>query len=152
LSKNQGKQFEEDLMKSCKKQNIFYDRIKDTFIPPDLRDRVFVSKNKFDNYIFKDGWLFPLELKSSGQKSISFDEKIIKQHQIDSLYEATKYNDQIIPGFLFNFREYVNQTYFVYILDFLEYKNSTGRKSISLEVCSQKGLQVHSKILLQQYD
>lgn len=152
MSKSEGKQFEEDLMKSCVKQKIFYDRIKDTFIPPDLRNRIFVSKNKYDNYIFKSGWLFPCELKSTGQKSISFDEKIIKQHQIDSLYEATKYDDQIISGFLFNFRNYDNQTYFVHILDFLEYKNSTTKKSISLDVCKEKGIQVQNKIKVKHYE
>ena len=133
-------------MKSCAKQKVFFDRIKDTFIPPDLRNRVFVTKNKYDNYIFKDGWLFPCELKSTKQKSVSFDEKIIKQHQIDSLLEASTYNEAICPGFIFNFRSYKNQTYFVHILDFLEFKDSTTKKSISLDVCSEIGIKINNQI------
>lgn len=143
---NPGKQFELDLEKSCVKQNIFFDRIKDVFIPPELRDKIRVPKNKFDNYIFKNGWLFPCELKSTGQKSISFDEKIIKEHQIDNLYKTTQYNDQIISGFIMNFRNYDNQTYFIHILDFIEFKNSTDKKSISLDVCSKVGTKINNQI------
>lgn len=143
---NPGKDFEADLEKSCIKQHVFYDRIKDVFIPPDLRSKIFVTKNKYDNYLFKDGWLFSCELKSSGQKSVSFDEKIIKQHQIDNLLKATTYNENIISGFIFNFRSYSNQTYFVHILDFLEFKNSTDRKSISLDICSEIGVRINNQI------
>lgn len=143
---NPGKVFEAHIEKSCTKQNIFFDRIKDVYIPPDLRTKIRVPRNKYDCYLFKDGWLFPCELKSSGQKSISFDEKIIKQHQIDSLLKATTYDDNIIPGFLFNFREYGNQTFFVHILDFIKFKDNTDKKSISLDVCSKIGLEINSEL------
>ncbi len=151
---NEGKMFEEDVEQSCKDQKLFYYRIKDTFIPPDLRTRVRVTKNKYDSFIYRKPNLFPIEFKSTKDKKFSFSESIIKQHQIDSLQEAVTY-DGLIAGFIFNFRVEGNPTYFVHIDDFLKYKHiaenqikehtykaKVNKASISLDICKEIGIEV----------
>lgn len=153
LTKNVGKIFEEDLKKSANEQGIFFYRIKDVnpmFLKPNTR----VSKNDFDSFIYKKPNLFPIEFKSTGSKSISFDDKIIKKHQIEALEEASKY-DGLIAGFIFNFREYDNFTVFVHIKDFLEikylseskisehrYKSKLNKSSIGLDICKEVGIEI----------
>jgi penicillin-binding protein-related factor A (putative recombinase) len=153
LSKNTGKVFEEDLKKSADEQGIFFYRIKDVnpmFLKPNTR----VSKNDFDSFIYKKPNLFPIEFKSSGQRSISFDDKIIKQHQITALKEAVEF-EGLIAGFIFNFREYDNFTVFVHIKDFLEiqylsqskisehrFKSKLNKSSIGLDVCKEVGIEI----------
>jgi penicillin-binding protein-related factor A (putative recombinase) len=155
LSKNTGKNFEEELKTSAAEQGVFFYRIKDVnpmFLKPNTR----VSKNDFDSFIYKKPNLFPVELKSSGQRSISFDEKIIKQHQIGALKEAVEY-DGLIAGFIFNFREYDNFTCFVHINDFLEiqelsqkqinkhrFKSKLNKSSIGLDICKEVGIEIHN--------
>jgi penicillin-binding protein-related factor A (putative recombinase) len=149
MAKSEGKQFETDVENSCKSQKIFYHRIKDVSIPPDLRTRIKVGQNKYDSLIFYNGILFPIEFKSTGQKSISFDPKIIKPHQITNLQEAMQFED-VVSGFIFNFREYDNYTCFIHINDFIAYKNvaeglvkehtyknKINKSSISLDVCKE---------------
>lgn len=154
MTKNPGKVFEEDLKNSADEQHTFFYRIKD--VPPImLKPKVSVSKNDFDSFIYKKPNLFPVELKSTQSKSISFSESIIKQHQIEALHNSSKY-DGLISGFIFNFREYDNQTYFVEINDFLLYKKcaeegvceieyaKVNKSSIPLEVCEQIGEPIHN--------
>lgn len=154
MAKNPGKLFEEDLKKSADEQGIFFYRIKD--VPPNLLKRnARVSKNDYDSFIYKKPNLLPIELKSTQAKSVSFSESIIKQHQIDALHKASTY-DGLISGFIFNFREYDNKTYFVHIEDFLKYKNcaengvcdieyvKVNKSSIPLEVCEQIGEYIYN--------
>ncbi|MGM7720704.1 Holliday junction resolvase RecU [Metabacillus sp. Hm71] len=152
---NPGKIFEQDIETSCSEQNIFYYRIKDTFIPMELRKRVKVTKNDYDSFVYKYPNLFPIEFKSTQNKSFSFDEKIIKKHQIEALEKAATY-DGLIAGFIFNFREYDNKTLFVHIEDFIKYKKcaeegicemeyvKVNKSSIPLEVCEQIGEPIHN--------
>jgi penicillin-binding protein-related factor A (putative recombinase) len=153
LVKNPGKEFEEQLKQSAKDQNIFFYRIKDVnplFLKPNAK----VSQNNFDSFIYKKPNLFPVELKSTAQKSISFEEKIIKKHQIQALKEADEY-DGLIAGFIFNFREYDNFTVFIHIKDFLEiqylsqkqisehrFKNKLNKSSIGLDICKEVGIEI----------
>ncbi|MCP1356801.1 Holliday junction resolvase RecU [Aneurinibacillus migulanus] len=155
MSTKQGKLFEADIEQSCKEQKVFYHRIKDIFIPVALRQKVQVPINKYDSIIFYNGYLFPIEFKSTKQKSISFSPKIIKTHQIQYLKEATEY-EKTIPGFIFNFRiENNNSTYFIHIDEFIAYKNATegndtkityqskiNKSSIPLDICREIGVEV----------
>ncbi|MGM9988304.1 MAG: hypothetical protein ACI35O_13900 [Bacillaceae bacterium] len=123
-------------------------------LPPDLRTRVKLPQNKYDCLIYTKGHLFPIEMKSTKSKSISFSESIIKQNQIDNLVEANKY-EGVIPGFLFNFRlEDKHRTFFVHIEDFEKiryisqneldhtYKGRINKSSISFSVCEEVGIEV----------
>ncbi|MDL5612268.1 hypothetical protein [Bacillus halotolerans] len=149
---NQGKVFEANIEKSAADQKLFFYRIKDVN-PMFLKRGVAVSKNKYDCFLHFNGYLFPFELKSTKNKSISFSEKIIKGQQIKHLKEASQYPN-IIPGFLFQFREPENKVYFVHINDFLEYKNiaekqvehtyknKVNKSSIPIAICEEIGTEV----------
>lgn len=155
MTKNPGKEFEEQLRISANEQGIYFYRIKD--VPTImLKANSKVSQNDFDSFIYKKPNLFPIELKSTANKSISFQEKIIKKHQIEALEDAAKY-DGIIAGFIFNFREYDNFTVFVHIKDFLEIKYISENKlsehrfesklnesSIGLDICKEVGIEVRN--------
>ncbi|WP_411735060.1 Holliday junction resolvase RecU [Paenibacillus sp. M2] len=156
MATNQGRIFEEDFQKSAAqgKEKIFFTRIKDTFIPPDLRNRVRITRNDYDCMMFAENHLFTLELKSTKLKSISFDESIIKQHQIDKLAEANAY-EGVISGFIMNFREPENKVYFIHIEEFLKYqniaqnqikehtyRNKVNKSSISLAICAEIGIEI----------
>ncbi|MCY8810971.1 hypothetical protein MOE15_21320 [Bacillus atrophaeus] len=149
---NQGKVFETNIEKSAIDQKLFFYRIKDVN-PMFLKRGAAVSKNKYDCFLFFKGYLFPLELKSTKDKSIAFREEIIKAQQIKHLKEATQYPN-IIPGFLFQFREPENKVYFVHIDDFLTYKNiaekqlehtyknKVNKSSIPIAICEEIGTEV----------
>lgn len=153
---NSGKRFEMDLAISCKESKIFFHKIKDIHIPFNLRSRIAVPKNEYDCFVFYRSCLFSLELKSTKQKSISFDEKIIKNHQIENLKKASEYNG-VVAGFLFNFRSYGNKTYFVEINDFAQYKeiaennldhqyqSRVNKSSISLDICEEIGFELKNE-------
>lgn len=153
MTKNQGKIFEEDLRISCHEQGIYFYRIKD--VPTImLKSNAKISQNDFDSFIYKKPNLFPVELKSTKAKSISFDNKIIKKHQIEALKEAFEY-DGIIAGFIFNFRSYDNYTAFVPIEKFLEikrlsenqikdhtYQSKLNKSSINLGTVKEIGIEI----------
>ena len=153
MAKNPGKEFEEALKQSAKDQGIFFYRIKD--VPTMmLKQGAKTSQNNFDSFIYKKPNLFPVELKSTAQKSISFEEKIIKKHQIQALEDAAKY-DGVVAGFIFNFRKYDNFTAFIHIKDFLEiqylsqnqisehrFKSKLNKSSIGLDICKEVGIEI----------
>lgn len=152
---SEGKNFEEQLKTSANEQNIYFYRIKD--VPPlMLKPNAKVSQNDFDSFVYRKPNLFPIELKSTKAKSISFQEKIIKKHQIQALEDAAKY-DGIIAGFIFNFRSYDNFTVFLHIKNFLEikylseneisehrFKSKLNKSSIGLDICKEVGIEIHN--------
>jgi len=151
----QGKEFEAAVETSCSEQGIFYFRVRDVNLPPDVRMRVKLPQNRYDCLVYYKDHLFPLELKSTQSKSLSFSESIVKKHQIDNLKQATEY-DGVIPGFLINFREEGNRTFFVHIDKYLEYKNiaenqlehtyksKINKSSIPVSICEEIGTEVVS--------
>lgn len=161
-TKNYGKLFEKDIELSCKEQSIFYFRVRDVNLPPSIRMKVKIPKNKFDCLIYYKDHLFPIEMKSTKNKSISLKENVIKQHQIDNLKESIQY-DGVIAGFLFNFREPESKTYFVHINDFISYKNiaenhlkntyknKVNKSSISIGICQEIGIEVKSVLKRTRY-
>ncbi len=153
MTKNPGKEFEQQFKDAANEQGLYFYRIKDVN-PMFLKKNARVSKNDFDSFMYKKPYLFALEFKSTGQKSISFSEKIIKKHQIEALEEASKY-EGIIAGFIFNFRESDNYTCFIPIERFLEYKHiaeneindhtyksKLNKSSIPIGICREIGFEV----------
>ncbi|WP_144626240.1 Holliday junction resolvase RecU [Bacillus altitudinis] len=152
LSTNLGKVFEANIQQSAKDQGLFFYRIKDVN-PMAIKRNFGVSKNNYDCILFAKGFLFPLELKSTKSKSISFSESMIKAQQIKHLEAASKY-EGVVPGFLFNFREPDNRVFFVHIKDFLKYKNiaenqlehtyisKVNKSSIPIGICEEIGTEV----------
>lgn len=131
-------------------------------LPPDVRMRVKLPQNKYDSLLYYKDHLFPIEMKSTKAKSISFAESMIKQHQIENLKEANTY-EGAIPGFLFNFREDVPRTFFIHIDDLIKvkhisenelphtYKGRINKSSISMSICEEIGIEVKSVKKVKRY-
>ena len=155
----QGKQFEKDIATSCEKQSIYLLRLRDIYIPPELRHLIDVPRNKYDYLLYHDTILMPLELKSSQAKSVPFG--MIEEHQINALAKADTYHG-VYPGFIFNFRN-ANRTYYVHIRDFLNYqsvaagetpspyKHSHNQKSIPMDICAEVGIEINCQKLKVHY-
>lgn len=141
--KNKGKIFEDSFKKSVDNCGYYYHRIKDSAQSFGNQNNGlrFSSKNPYDCIVFAKRYLFTLELKSTKGTSLSFwredfeikDKKqtyLIHKHQIKGLEKADTYAD-IVSGFIINFRETTDKTYFWHIKDFLEFSNTTIKKSFN---------------------
>ena len=123
MSKNQGKIFETDLVKSMP-DYVWHLRIPDaaqSFIPNSaLR---FSLKNPFDFLVWNPNTLtlYALELKTVQGKSISFERnknesKLIHYHQIEGLTKISSF-EGIVAGFVIEFR-ILAKTVFIEISEF----------------------------------
>lgn len=150
--KNEGKRFEEDFRNSIP-DNVFCYRIKDS------SNFQQTTKNMCDFIIFESPYLFLLELKSTKSNQFSTDEKIIKQHQIDSLYEAHMKHLFVYGGFILNYRgrelktkTVLPETYFIPINKMREvyYKEKSIHKDLAREI----GIEIpyRKKITRYEYD
>lgn len=73
--------------------------------------------------------LYCLEQKSS--KGTSIPLSMIRQNQIDELTEASKH--YLVAGFLINFRNKNNDTYFIEIDDFNNMLSDLNKKSFNIK-------------------
>lgn len=142
--KNSGKIFEEDFKKSISSE-VLYIRLPD---PPQAfvqaKTTRFSAKNPCDCFMFdtKNQILYALELKTTKQKSISFEsvseiddkkKRMIHKHQIVGLIEFQKYKN-VNGGFIFNFRDEKNNkqiTYYQNINNFLKMTNKLQKFSFN---------------------
>lgn len=159
---NHGGRFQEDIQNSAANQNVWFMRIKDVNIPFKYRAFIKVPRNEYDSLLFYNNHLICVELKSTQAKSVSFAEEIIRPHQIENLHKASQY-DGVIAGFLMNFREYDNQTFFIPIDRFIKFKNiaenqldhtyksKVNKASISLDICKEIGFEIFNKKLQVRY-
>jgi recombination protein U len=153
LAKGTGKLFEEEVQTSCKEQKIWFFRVRDVN-PMALKPKFKTPENPYDALIYRDGYLFPSELKSTKGKSLPF--KNIKDHQIESLVSSNTYDDKIIPGFIINFSD-LGKSFFLHINDFMEYLEhakdkqksckgfSVNDKSLTLDYCEGIGIEIRGQ-------
>lgn len=134
--KNEGKKFEEDFRNSIP-DNVFCYRIKDS------SNFHQTTKNMCDFIIFESPYLLLLELKSTKANQFSTDEKIIKQHQVDSLYDAHMKHLFVKSGFVLNYRgrelktkTVLPETYFIPIHEMRKvyYKEKSVHKDLAREI------------------
>jgi penicillin-binding protein-related factor A (putative recombinase) len=156
LVKGTGKLFEEEFQTSCKEQKIWFFRVRDVN-PMALKSNFKTPENPYDCLFYKEGYLFPSELKSTKGKSLPF--KNIKNHQIESLISSNTYDDRIIPGFIINFSD-LERSFFLHINDFMDYfehaqneqkfcrDRKVNDKSVSLDFCEGVGIEIagHKKV------
>ena len=142
MSKNSGKQFEQDFSSSIPSY-CFVHRLRDSAQSyNNSKNTRFTWDNECDFFVF-DGnnhLFYAIECKSTKYKSMSFqtdindkNAKMIKLHQIESLTDMSKY-DGIIAGFLLNFRDEKNnsqRTYFQNIIDFNRMIKEINKVSIN---------------------
>lgn len=130
---SKGKNFENEFKQSCVEQNIFIHRIKDSQIT--YKTEYNVSENPYDFIAFTNSTLFLIECKCTNLSALTVarnkeeKNKMIKKHQIDSLWKDSRYNN-VIGAFLIDFKT-SNNTYLLSIDDFFEWYNNTDKKSIS---------------------
>ena len=134
ISKNIGKVLEHNWKNSIS-DDVFYYR------PPDSAQSFgsnqnlrFSAKSPCDCFMFNGDFLYTLELKSVGTKSISFERKksdkgVIHKHQIDNLKNFSTYKN-IVSGFIFDFR-LSDKTYFCSINDFIIMINNLDKNSFN---------------------
>lgn len=154
---NSGKIFEEDFKNSLP-SFCLYHRLKD---PPQSfskskNDLRFSWKNPCDVMVFdtKNKIFYTLELKTTKNKSISFEDinikgtqsnKMIHKHQIESLIEFNKY-ENVESGFVFNFRNELTglqNTYYQNINNFIKMTSEINKKSFN-----EKDLLNYSPIII----
>lgn len=162
--KNAGKIFEEDIKNSIDKSRSLIIRIPD---PPQSftkrADTAFSVKNPCDFIVFdsKTRILFPMELKSTKFKSMSFESKdekdtskMIKLHQIEGLLKYSKIN-YVIPCFILNFRDEKNKmqrTYCAPINNFVDMMEKLGKKSFNeIDLINNGVLKVFGEIKRTRY-
>lgn len=162
--KNAGKIFEEDIKNSIDKSRSLIIRIPD---PPQSftkrADTAFSVKNPCDFIVFdsKTRILFPMELKSTKFKSMSFESKdekdtskMIKLHQIEGLLKYSKI-DYVIPCFILNFRDEENKmqrTYCITINNFVDMIEKLEKKSFNeIDLINNGVLKVFGEIKRTRY-
>jgi len=137
--KDYGKLFESAIKKSGDEAfSIYIYRIKDSgsaFNPNQDSGLRFTSSNDYDFMVYEKPNFFPMELKSCGQTSISFQRKdkkkgkMIKWHQIEGLKKASLV-DGVFAGLLMEFRKY-GHTYWLNIEDFIRFMDTSTKGSIN---------------------
>ena len=141
--KNEGKKFEEDLIKSLP-SHVFRLRLNDGGGWSDGENTRFTPSNICDFIIGYRGKHLLLELKSHKGKSIPFS--CLKQ--LPKL--ASIEYDDTIPLFAFNFRT-LQETYLIPVLPLSIWMDNTDRKSVPVEVAEMLGIQVSAHLVRVRY-
>lgn len=97
----------------------------------------FASSNICDYIMLhnKTRTLYLLEMKSTKSSSIPYS--MIRENQIKELTESSKYN--LVAGFIFNYREKENATYFMFIDDFNNMTSQISKKSFNINDLEKYG-------------
>lgn len=152
MPQNEGKKFEKLIRDNALNQGFYYLRLQDNLkFGGEVKGARFSQKSPYDSLLFATPYLLCLELKSTGNTSLSFGSKNscnIKEHQIKELLKAANYNN-IIPGFLIQFRARETKltkreevVFFIHIKDFLSFIENSNKKSISFDDCAAIGIEV----------
>lgn len=131
IAKNPGKLFESDFKVSAPDTCWIY-RLRDNAASfGNGNNTRFASSNICDYICFDDltQTLFLWELKSTSNTSISLS--MIRDNQIKSLQEASKHN--LVAGFICNFRNNNNDTFFIEISDFMDMMKNINKKSFNIK-------------------
>lgn len=131
MPKNKGKVFEEDIKSSIPSTCWIY-RLRDNASSfSNGTNTRFTSSNICDYILFDDlsKTLFLLELKSTKNTSIPLC--MIRKNQIKGLQEAGQHN--LVAGFLFNFRNEKNDTFFMDINSFINMAGRAGKMSFNIK-------------------
>ncbi len=131
MPKNAGKIFEEDIKKSIPSTCWIY-RLRDNASSFSNGTNTRFTSSNICDYIMLDDLsktLFLFELKSTKNTSMPLD--MIRGNQIKGLQEARQHN--LVAGFLFNFRNVDNDTFFMDINNFTAMSRSTEKKSFNIK-------------------
>lgn len=131
IAVNEGKRFEQNWKSSVEElDNLWIYRLKDNAASFSGGSNTrFASHNMCDFIMFDDDsrTLYAIELKST--KSASITLSMIRDNQIEELTKASKHN--LVAGFLINFRNNSNDTYFIEMCDFNKMVSEVNKKSFN---------------------
>lgn len=86
--------------------------------------------------------MYLLELKSTQGTSIPLS--MIRDNQIKSLQEAGKHN--LVSGFMCNFRNENNDTFFIKISDFINMMDNINKKSFNInDLLNNNAIRIENK-------
>ena len=157
ISRHPGKVFESQFVKSIPNEYCWHKRLNDNAASWNNGTNTrFASTNECDFLLYdcRSRTLSAVELKST-QSSLTFwrkdfesDEKKhkfnIKKNQILGLQKWNQY--PINCGFIFNFRNKNNDTYYVAVQDFLNYTNNLKKKSINInDILQMNPIKIENK-------
>lgn len=131
IIQNEGKKFEADLKSSIPDTCWLY-RLRDNASSfANGTNTRFTSTNICDYILFDDitKTMFLIECKSTKRTSISLS--MIRDNQIKGLKDAG--NHMLVAGFLINFRNDKNDTYFISINNFSDMINDIKKKSFNIK-------------------
>lgn len=142
----EGKIFEKQFKKSCRKQSIFCQRLRDNpAVFTKTKQTKYTHKQPYDFLIFKidnqglKGNLICVELKNTKQDAITIQlieeepDKMIHAHQIKGLCEACEYKG-VYAGFLLNYqRDKGDITIYLDVKNLLNFVEKTGKRSLSIK-------------------
>lgn len=137
---NFGKIFEVQVLSSIPSY-MYKMRIKDTVM------RFKGDTNPCDIIVFYNGRLIMLELKSTQNTSLPFDN--IHFHQFQDL-EIAKKVEGIHAGFLIEMRKY-KETYYLDIDKALDYVKNSGRKSFAISFLRENAIRVEQTLKRTRY-
>lgn len=135
---NNGKRLESNFKKSVP-DDVFYYRFKDGTASWDKSSLTrFQQKNICDCMLFNGKQLYLIELKSTKGKSIPFGN--FKENQLKELSIA-QYFTNIVAGIVIEFSE-LDSAFFMQISDITDFIRQDSRKSIPIEYCEEKGIEI----------
>ena len=163
IAKNEGKRFEDAFIKSVP-DHVLVKRLNDNASSwSGGTNTRFASKNECDYILFDDNTrtFYGLEMKSTKHNSLTFwredfEDKNKKQVfqirkcQIQGLEKWSKHRG--VFGFIINFRDDNNKTYFINISDFLDYTSSISKKSINKnDILQMNHIEIENSLLRTNY-
>lgn len=138
---NNGKRLESNFKKSVP-NDIFYYRFKDGTASWDKGSLTrFQQKNICDCMLFDGNRLYLIELKSTKGKSIPFGN--FRENQLKELSMA-QYFTNTVAGIVIEFSE-LDRAFFMRISDITDFIRKGERKSIPLDYCAEKGIEIEIK-------
>lgn len=155
--RNKGYILQDNIKKSCEKQDILFYRFKDSPFSFANSDKTkFTTNNICDCMMFLANKLLFVELKSTKGKSFSFTE-----HSLRQLNDINKiiHNKQglrrfgVYGCFIIEFRE-IEETYFIQVQDILKYLNENNTKTINIQkyIKNNKFIKIEQKLLRKNYN
>lgn len=136
---NVGKKFEADIVKSIPEE-CYIRRLRDII----MYKRV---TNEADFLFYDFPRLYLLELKTTKEKSLPFSN--IDEEQLKKL-NVFRNTYGVIAGFMINYRA-VNETYYVPVGLVYDYFYKAERRSIPIDWCKDKGVQIEQKLKRTRY-
>ena len=153
---NKGYVLQDNIKKSCEKQDILFYRFKDSPFSFANSDKTrFTTNNICDCMLFLGGRLLFLELKSIQGKSKSFTNHDFRQ--LNDIHKII-YNKQnikrygVFGGFLIEFRE-IEKSYYFSIDDIFKYFEENDTKTLNIEkyLKNYYAIEIKQEILRKNY-